>query len=80
MPEPEIAARGDHARTPASADPGRGHHPPRMEDVASLAGVSHQTVSRVLNDFPKIRPATRDRVLAAIDELGYDVTRRPGHW
>jgi len=42
-----------------------------MSDVADVAGVSHQTVSRVLNDFPKIRPATRDRVLAAIEELGY---------
>jgi DNA-binding LacI/PurR family transcriptional regulator len=57
-----------------------------MEDVASVAGVSHQTVSRVLNGFPKIRPATRDRVLAAIEELGYRrntaartlVTRRSG--
>ena len=42
-----------------------------MADVAKVAGVSHQTVSRVLNDFPKIRPSTRDRVLAAIEELGY---------
>jgi DNA-binding LacI/PurR family transcriptional regulator len=42
-----------------------------MSDVADVAGVSHQTVSRVLNDFPKVRPATRDRVLAAIEELGY---------
>lgn len=44
---------------------------PSMHDVAARAGVSHQTVSRVLNDFPGIRPATKDRVLAAIDELGY---------
>jgi DNA-binding LacI/PurR family transcriptional regulator len=42
-----------------------------MADVAEVAGVSHQTVSRVLNDFPGVRPATRARVLAAIDELGY---------
>lgn len=42
-----------------------------MHDVAARAGVSHQTVSRVINDFPSIRPETRDRVLAAIDELGY---------
>ena len=42
-----------------------------MSDVAKVAGVSHQTVSRVLNDFPSIRPATRDRVLTAIEELGY---------
>ena len=49
----------------------RAGRPARMADVAKVAGVSHQTVSRVLNDFPKIRPATRDRVLAAIEELGY---------
>jgi DNA-binding LacI/PurR family transcriptional regulator len=44
---------------------------PTMHDVAARAGVSHQTVSRVLNGFESIRPATRDRVLAAIAELGY---------
>src|SRR3954453_12505552 len=42
-----------------------------MGDVAMLAGVSHQTVSRVINDSPAVRPETRRRVLAAIDELGY---------
>ena len=42
-----------------------------MADVARLAGVSHQTVSRVLNDHPNVRPQTRDNVLAAIAELGY---------
>lgn len=45
--------------------------PARMADVARVAGVSHQTVSRVLNDFPGIRPETRRRVQAAITELGY---------
>ena len=42
-----------------------------MADVARLAGVSHQTVSRVLNDHPNVRPHTRERVLAAIRELAY---------
>lgn len=42
-----------------------------MHDVAALAGVSHQTVSRVINGSTNLRPATRDRVLAAIEELGY---------
>jgi DNA-binding LacI/PurR family transcriptional regulator len=42
-----------------------------MADVARLAGVSHQTVSRVLNAHPNVRPQTRDNVLAAIAELGY---------
>jgi len=42
-----------------------------MADVAKLAGVSHQTVSRVLNDHPNVRRQTREDVLAAIRELGY---------
>ena len=42
-----------------------------MSDVAQLAGVSHQTVSRVIHDNPHVRPETRERVLAAIRELGY---------
>lgn len=45
----------------------------RMADVARLAGVSVKTVSNVLNDYPYIRDTTRERVLAAIDELGYQV-------
>ena len=42
-----------------------------MHDVARLAGVSIKTVSNVVNDYPHIRPETRDRVSAAIAELGY---------
>lgn len=42
-----------------------------MHDVARAAGVSHQTVSRVLNASPSVRPATRERVLVAIAQLGY---------
>ena len=44
---------------------------PSMFEVAKLAGVSHQTVSRVINDSPDVSDATRARVQAAIDELGY---------
>ncbi|PRY65955.1 LacI family transcriptional regulator [Glaciihabitans tibetensis] len=40
-------------------------------DVARLAGVSHQTVSRVVNDIPNVRPATRARVEDAIRQLRY---------
>jgi DNA-binding LacI/PurR family transcriptional regulator len=46
-----------------------------MTDVARLAGVSHQTVSRVLNDHPNVREQTRNRVRAAITELGYRPNR-----
>jgi DNA-binding LacI/PurR family transcriptional regulator len=42
-----------------------------MVDVARLAGVSHQTVSRVLNGHPNVSPQTRAGVLAAIRDLGY---------
>ena len=40
-------------------------------DVARLAGVSHQTVSRVLNDHPSVSQVTRQRVLDAVRQLGY---------
>jgi DNA-binding LacI/PurR family transcriptional regulator len=45
--------------------------PPVMADVARLAGVSHQTVSRVINDHKSVTPETRARVKQAIVQLGY---------
>lgn len=48
---------------------------PAMTDVAALAGVSHQTVSRVINGLPNVKERTRVRVLAAIEELGYRPNR-----
>lgn len=42
-----------------------------MADVAKLAGVSAQTVSRVSNGFPGVLEETRQQVLAAMKELGY---------
>ncbi len=42
-----------------------------MVDVAKLAGVSYQTVSRVLHDSPHVRSETRERVLDAIRQLDY---------
>lgn len=42
-----------------------------VRDVARAAGVSTQTVSRALNDYPGMRPETRERVLAAVEHLGY---------
>jgi len=44
---------------------------PVMMDVARLAGVSHQTVSRVLNGHPTVRHLTRERVLDAMRQLDY---------
>lgn len=42
-----------------------------IRQVASMAGVSPMTVSRVLNDSPNVLPDTRERVLAVISELNY---------
>ena len=44
---------------------------PNIRDVARLAGVSYQTVSRVLNESPSIKATTKQRVLDVIDEIGY---------
>jgi LacI family transcriptional regulator len=44
---------------------------PTIKQVASAAGVSTQTVSRVINDRPDVSPETRERVLKVIEELGY---------
>jgi LacI family transcriptional regulator len=42
-----------------------------IDDVAKLAGVSIKTVSRVFNREPHVRPATRDKVVAAAETLDY---------
>src|SRR3954469_22819963 len=44
---------------------------PVMSEVARLAGVSHQTVSRVINDSDHVRAETRERVEVAMRQLGY---------
>ncbi len=44
---------------------------PTIHDVARIAGVGIGTVSRVLNEHPSVRPATRARVLAAIAQLRF---------
>ena len=53
---------------PAEARPRSG-----VRDVARVAGVSTQTVSRVINGHANVRPETRERVLEAMSELGYRV-------
>ena len=44
---------------------------PTIYDVAERAGVGIATVSRVLNNSPRVRPETRARVIAAMEELDY---------
>lgn len=64
--------------TEPAAEPGpraAAAHPPSIRDVAKLAEVSYQTVSRVLNNHASIRPATRQRVLDAMAELEFRPNR-----
>lgn len=66
-----VATRGQGSR---EAD--RNHEMPdsrntTLNDVAEAAGVSYQTVSRVINDHPHVAAGTRRRVLKAIKQLGY---------
>ncbi|SDQ12881.1 transcriptional regulator, LacI family [Curtobacterium sp. UNCCL20] len=52
----------------------QGHRsPPTMSDVAALAGVSKKTVSNVLAGYEHVSARTHDRVMAAVDELGYEI-------
>jgi DNA-binding LacI/PurR family transcriptional regulator len=48
---------------------------PTLHDVARLAQVSHQTVSRVINNSPNVAIATRERVMNAIRSLNYRPNR-----
>ncbi|MDE2279221.1 MAG: LacI family DNA-binding transcriptional regulator [Xanthomonadaceae bacterium] len=43
----------------------------RLEDVARATGVSQKTVSRVLNEEPSVKDATRQKVLAAMEAMNY---------
>jgi DNA-binding LacI/PurR family transcriptional regulator len=61
---------GTQMMTAARTKPAR-RRPAVMADVAQLAGVSYQTVSRVLHDSPHVSDETRKRVLKAIRQLDY---------
>jgi DNA-binding LacI/PurR family transcriptional regulator len=61
--------------TPTSAPSGLRSRQASIKDVASLAGVSSQTISRVVNGSPNVRPSTRSRVIAAMGELDYRPNR-----
>ena len=49
----------------------RRHQAVTIKHVAADAGVSLQTVSRIINNEPNVRPAMKERVQASIDKLGY---------
>ena len=44
---------------------------PSMHEVGALAGVSHQTVFRVIQGHSNVKESTRKRVMAAVEQLGY---------
>jgi len=48
---------------------------PGLREIASLAGVSHQTVSRVLSGHPNVAAATRERVMAVVERENYRPSR-----
>ncbi len=63
---------GPPSRAGGPAAPGgRPRSGPSIADVAQLAGVSSQTVSRVSTGAENVRPQTRQRVLDAMEQLGY---------
>lgn len=62
------AKAAENAALPSSS---RAERPATIYDVARLAGVSHQTVSRHLKGFAGIRPETRERVERALERLDY---------
>jgi len=47
------------------------NHSMTLEEIAKLSGVSRSTVSRVINDDPKVRQETRQRVLQIIQQVNY---------
>ena len=57
-----------------ASDPTR-NRAPSIRDVARLAGVSYQTVSRVLNNSPSLREETKQRVQQVMEELQYRPNR-----
>ena len=53
----------------------RAVRPVSIRDVAAAAGVSYQTVSRVINEHPRVKHTTRELVLATIEDLGFRPNR-----
>jgi DNA-binding LacI/PurR family transcriptional regulator len=71
-PEPAGAEAEDATGTDTSV---RGSRPVSIRDVAAAAGVSYQTVSRVINGHPSVKASTRDLVRVTIENLGFRPNR-----
>ena len=70
-PRPRGAGRLAADNAPPGARSGRRRQAVTIKHVAADAGVSLQTVSRVINDDPKVSPHMKARVEASIEKLGY---------
>jgi DNA-binding LacI/PurR family transcriptional regulator len=68
-------ASAELRREGADAGAPGGSRSATINDVASAAGVSYQTVSRVINGHPSVRASTREQVLEAIARLGFRPNR-----
>lgn len=66
----------DSVTIPDDHEPAR--HPATMADVAKRAGVSAMTVSRAFRKNSAISEATRQRIMSAVDELGYVLDQTAG--
>jgi DNA-binding LacI/PurR family transcriptional regulator len=77
-PETSETSEAPDTDEDATSDPGGGSGGPRpvsIYDVAAAAGVSYQTVSRVINGSPNVKRSTRELVLATITRLGFRPNR-----
>lgn len=61
--------------SPSALPPAPRNRSANIRDVARAAGVSHQTVSRVINGHPSLRESTRQRVLEAMEALQFRPNR-----
>ncbi|MFJ9629652.1 LacI family DNA-binding transcriptional regulator [Streptomyces sp. NPDC101175] len=69
---PGMSVTGHTRSTTAASDPrGTQRKPASIRDVAQVAGVSYQTVSRVINGHPSVKAETRRRVEEAVEQLGF---------
>ena len=72
-----VGVRGGLMGRAASPRPGE-NQAPTMADVAERAGVSAMTVSRALKEGSRVSKATREKIMAAVNELGYVLDQSAG--
>ncbi len=78
MPRPAVVPAVADADTGEAVRPPAVPRPPAMSDVAKLAGVSHQTVSRVLNDHPNVKARRANACSRRSPNSATAATKAPG--